>query len=310
MNGGSSIKVLIFLGIIALILWILGKFYSKFKCPKIGGLTLVNGGIKTGKTTFAVYLAYSNYKRAVRSWKIRSYFQKLLGRKVDEEPLLYSNIPLNIPYVKLTDDLIMERQRFRFKSVVFVDEASLLADSQLYKDMKTNELLAMFTKLFGHSTHGGSIVFNTQAIADLHYSIRRNLSEYYYVHHLEKHFPFVLIAKVREERYSEDGAVVNNYNEDVEESLKKVLMPKSIWKKFDAYAFSFLTDNLPVADKVIYTKNKDLKARDIVTFRKFVNEKFNGVKDGSTDNRQHTSAKQGSSESIKVCDEESKKVQK
>ena len=39
-------------------------------------------------------------------------------------------------------------------------------------------------------------------------------------------------------------------------------------KFFDAYCFSYLTDDLPVADNVIVGA-KDLKAKDIVSFREF-----------------------------------------
>lgn len=300
MNTGSSIKVLIFLGIIALALFILGKFYSKFKVPKVGALTLVNGGLKTGKSTFAFYLAYKNYQRALLVWKIRTYFQKLLRRKQDEMPLFYSNIPVNVPYVKLTNDLILMKKRFRQRSVCFIDEASLLADSQLYKDDKINERLLMFCKLYGHCTKG-ALVFNTQAISDLHYAFKRCVSEYYYIHHLEKRIPFFLIAKVREERYSDDGSIINAYTEDVEDSLKKVLVPKRTWKKFDAYAFSFLTDDLECEDKVIYVNNKDLKARELLSFRVFVNEQFRRYQNNVSDNRRQESKPSRTEVCNKVC---------
>ena len=75
-------------------------------------------------------------------------------------------------------------------------------------------------------------------------------------------------AEVREERYCEDNSSINTYENDVEDCLKKVIIPKKIWKKFDAYCFSYLTDDLPVADNVIVGA-KDLKAKDIVSFREF-----------------------------------------
>lgn len=305
MNSGSSIKVLIFLGIIALAMFILGKFYSKFKVPRIGSLCLVNGGLKTGKSTVAFYIAYVNYRRAVRIWKIRIWFQKLLHRELDEEPLFYSNIPVNIPYVKLTDDLILMKKRFRRKSVVFIDEASLVADSMLYKDGKINERLMMFVKLFGHCTHGGSMVINTQAISDLHFAFKRCISQYYYIHHLEKHIPFLLVAKMREERYSDDDSVINTYNEDVEQSLKRVLLSKRTWKRFDAFAFSFLADDKPCESRVIDVKSKDLKAREIVSFRQFINEQFKRYQDGSNNSGRSESNSARDNKCDKVCNDKS-----
>lgn len=273
----EAVQTIIILGIIALIMWIVGKIASKFKFPKIGCVALVTGAVKAGKSTFAVALSIQKYKRAHRAWKIRAFFQKVFGRKISEEPLLYSNIPLSVPYVPLTKDLIMRKKRFRYGSVLYVNEASLLADSLLGSQDKSNkseselvaERLTLFNKLFGHETYGGYLIYDTQCIVDLHFSIKRCISEYFYIHHLEKHIPFFLVAKVREERHSEDkGSVVNTYADDVEDSLKRVIIPKRTWKKFDAYCFSYLTDNLPVEDNVIEGAT-DLKAREIISFRDF-----------------------------------------
>lgn len=264
----SGVRWLIFLGIVLLLGFIVYKIRSKFKVPKVSCVSLVTGGVKSGKSTFSVYLAKKTYDRIHRSWKIRAYFQKLFNKPISEEPLLYSNIPLAFPYVPITLELLQRKVRPRYGSVAYVNEASLVADQMLYKDDELNERLTLFNKLFGHETCGGYLIYDTQAVNDVHFSIKRSLSNYFYIHHLEKRIPFFMVAKVREERYAEDGTVVNSYNDDVEESLKTVLIPKSTWKKFDAYCFSVLTDNLPVSDNVI-TDTVDLKARDIVSFRKF-----------------------------------------
>lgn len=264
----QDIKLLVFLAFLMLCAFVFYKISKKFKSPKVNCVSLVTGGVKTGKSTFAVYLAISNYKRIHKRWKFRAYFQRKLGREIDEEPLLYSNIPLSVPYVPLSREILRREVRPRYKSVCYVNEASLVADSQMFRDMELNERLMLFNKLFGHETLGGMCIYDTQCIVDLHYSIRRCLSEYFYIHHLNKFIPFFLVAEVREERYCEDNSSINTYENDVEDHLKKVIIPKSIWKKFDAYCFSYLTDDLPVADNVIVGA-KDLKAKDIVSFREF-----------------------------------------
>ena len=264
----SSIRWLIFLAIIGLLMFIAHKVMAKFKIPKISCVTLVTGGVKSGKSTFSVNLAIKTYRRIHFRWKVRSYFQKLLRRSVSEEPLLYSNIPLACNYVPITLDMLMRKTRPAYGSVAYVNEASLVADQMLFKDDELNERLTLFNKLFGHETCGGYLIYDTQCVCDVHYSIKRSLSNYFYIHHLEKRLPFFLVAKVREERYSDDNAVVNSYGDDVEESLKTVLISKRIWKKFDAYCFSVLTDNLPV-ERRVRSSNGDLKARDIVSFRTF-----------------------------------------
>lgn len=272
----SSTQWLIFLAIVVGISFLCVKIASKFKVPKIPCVALVTGGVKSGKSTLSVYLAIQTYNRVHRRWRIRSFFQTLLHKNVDEEPLLYSNIPLAVPYVPISLELLQRKVRPRYASVAYVNEASLVADQMLFKNDELNERLTLFNKLFGHETCGGVLIYDTQCVHDVHYSVKRSLSSYIYVHHLEKRLPFFLVAQVREERYSDDTGVVNSYNEDVENSLKKVLIPKRVWKKFDAYCFSCLTDGLPVADNVI-EDSADLKARDIVSFRQYktINNKEN-----------------------------------
>lgn len=278
-NSNFSFLILVAIGFV--VFFIVRKVLKRFKTPKIGCMALVTGGVKAGKSTFAVHLAIKQYKRAKRSVRLRNYFRKAFGRQLEEEPLLYSNIPLAVPYVQLTEDMLLRKVRFRYKSVIYVNEASLLADSQLCKDMDVNERLQFFNKLIGHETKGGYLIYDTQAIGDLHYSIKRCLSEYFYIHHIVKWIPFFLVAYVREDRYSDDGTFLSVGMNDTEETLKRVIVPKSTWKKFDCYCYSVLTDELPVADKVIELEKGDsLKVGSVVSFRdyKSLDPKFKGVK--------------------------------
>lgn len=226
---------------------------------------MVTGGVKTGKSTFSVALVYREWKKRHTAWKFRCFFQKLFKVPLDEEPLIYSNIPLGVPYVPLTLDLIQRKKRFNYGSVIYICEASLVADSQMVKDKELNERLLMFNKLIGHELKGGVIFYDTQSIADVHYSVKRCLSEYFYIHHLVKWIPFFLVAYVREERYSEDGSVVQVSDGDAEDKLTRVIIPKKTWKMFDCYCYSALTDDLPVENTVV-TANS-LKAVEIVSFK-------------------------------------------
>ena len=51
--------------------------------------------------------------------------------------------------------------------------------------------------------------------------------------------------------------------------MKKCLIPKRVWKYFDAYCFSHLTDDCPVAENIVCGDKKDLKAHEIVSFREW-----------------------------------------
>ena len=65
---------------------------------------------------------------------------------------------------------------------------------------------------------------------------------------------------------SDDNSTITAQSEDVENTLRKVIFRKKVWKTFDCYCYSSLTDDLPVEDKVVNAPT--LKACDIVSFRK------------------------------------------
>lgn len=263
-----------FLPIIILILAIIFVFWLKKQIKPLvpASVCLVSGGVKTGKSTLAIHLALKEYRKRHFKWKILKFF--LPAKFVPEEPLLYSNIPLAVPFVPVTTSLLRKQERFNFKSVVYLGEFSLVADSQLIRDKELNNDLMDFFKLFGHETHGGFLVADSQCIADCHYSLKRVLSEYYYIHHLIKWIPFILVAKVTEFKYSEDTSVLQN-DSDVADNLRTVIFSKRIWKLFDCYCYSIFSDNLQAVNKVVDLSNKKrLKARDIPSFNSHFIERY------------------------------------
>ncbi len=270
------------------------KFLCKFKFPKVGAIAVIVGGVKSGKSAVSVGLAVSNYKRALRQWQFSCFFVKFLNlfrrEKLEfpEKPFLYSSIPLKgIEYVPLTRAHLMREVRFNYKSVVLIDEASLVADSQLIKDKEINTQLLLFFKLFGHETHGGKCIVNTHCITDLHYALKRTTSQYFYLHHLSKYIPFFTLAYMREERFSEDGSNVNSYTDDVEDSMKRVLMRSSVFKRYDPFCFSSLTDDKSTLNPIIYrAKGDSLKADHIVSFRpEFYLQRVGVSENEKTDNK-------------------------
>lgn len=263
----------IIIGIIIFIIYVIIK--KRTKNPKYDALITIDGSVKTGKTTLGVYIALKEIKRRQRQWKIKAFFQKLFKKEISEKPLLYSNIPIAYKhgYVPITKEILLRQERVNYKSVVFISEASLVSDSQDYKDQLRNEQQTLFYKLFGHETKGGLCIIDTQQIGDLHYSVKRAIGQYFYIHHNTK-LPFFIALKVQENRYSEDGTTIVVQDKDVEEQLKTIIIPKNIWKKFDAYTYSKLTDNLNTNTKLIHPT--DLKTNYIVSFRNFktINEKY------------------------------------
>lgn len=262
---------------ILVVLYLVNKI---LKIPKFGNMTLVTGGVKTGKSTMTVWLAVRQYWRQLRKYYIYNYvlypvfhripFGVFKRMKLREKPLFYSNIPIAIKnFVPLTRKLIQREERFRYGSVIYVCESSLVADSQAIKDPLINEEMLLLNKLIAHETKGGYIFHDTQSIFDCHYAVKRCLSSYFYIHHSLK-IPFFMLSWVRELKFSEDNSAVNTFDDDVEETLRLVIIPKSVWKLFDCYCYSVLTDDLPVVDTVVPVfKYGDKKARKIVTFRDY-----------------------------------------
>lgn len=268
-------EYVIYFILICIALYFIHKFLSRFKFPKIGALAVFVGGVKSGKSGVSVGCTISNWKRIHRNWKMRCFFIKVINlfkkNKFDfpEEPFIYSSIPLGgVPYIPLTREHLLRKVRFNYKSVVFIDEASLVADSQLIKDKEINTELLLFFKLFGHETKGGKCIVNSHCLSDLHYALKRTTSQYFYMHHLSKYIPFFTLAYMREERYSDDGTATNIYENDLEESLKRVLFKTSTFKRYDPFCFSVLTDDLPLKNVIKYNDKKDsLKADFILSFR-------------------------------------------
>lgn len=253
--------------IILIAIWLIFFLSTRIKKIKLDCVSLITGGVKTGKTSLSVHLAIKKYKSNHRKWWFKKYI--LMNRNV-EEPLLYSNIPLTCEYVAVTQDMLERKVRLNYKSVMYLCETSLIADSMSFKDEEVNERLTLFIKLFGHETHGGSLFLDTQAVCDNHYAIKRCISRNLYIYHLIKWIPFLLVFKVRELYYSEDNSTINTVDTDIEDSMKLVICTKGVWKKFDCYAYSVFTDHCPNECEIINeNKKRNLKVNQLVTFKTY-----------------------------------------
>lgn len=255
-----------------------------FKVPKFGNMVLVTGGVKTGKSTMSVWLALRQYWRQKRKYYVFNYvvypivsrlpFKRFKNVKRKEYPLFYSNIPVAVNgYTPLTASLIERKTRFRYGSVIYVCESSLVADSMSFRNELLNEEMLLLNKLIAHETRGGYIFYDTQSAHDNHFAVRRCLSQYFYIHHLTKWIPFFAVAWVREMKFSgaeEGNNEMNVFNEDVEETLKAVVIPKRVWRCFDCYCYSVFTDHLPVEDRQKAVKWWHRKKADkIVSFKNY-----------------------------------------
>ena len=265
-------------------------YQRQFKKLKIPCVYLITGAPKTGKSLISVKLAVRRYNRNRFKYylmkfvfvPVYNYVLRFLVKgekiKLTTPPMLYSNIPLgNVKYNDLSLDIIKRESRIPNKSVVFIDEASLIADSMSFKNDITNEQVSLFVKLFGHYSHGGSLIYNTQDLKDTHYGFKRCTSSMLWIHSRIK-FPFFSVFKVRELISMTDDTVQtsNNFNEDIELSCLNLVIPNKYQYYYDHFAFSYLTDNKPMEVNYKVKKKKqskfkktNLKANFITSFKEF-----------------------------------------
>lgn len=275
--GDSMTWIYIIFGVAVFIfcLWFM------FHMPRLGVFNLCTGGIKCGKSLFSIWLVRRKYRRAMLLWFWKCIKAKILRRELPERPLIYSNIKLRMPYVQITTDDLLRRKRFRYGSIVFIDEASLFSDSQLIQDSRRNVQLMLFNKLIGHELHGGSgcIIYNTQSLQDLHYSIRRCVSNFIYCDH-SINLPFFRIIVYYDRTYSEDLGMnnsLNSINEGKQGDMHIKILPKKYYKYYDSCCYSSFTDDLPIEEEIVNLgKHDSLKMEEIVSFRPEIR---NGGKD-------------------------------
>lgn len=258
-------------------------FKKFFKIPKVGNLVFTTGGVKSGKTLFSIYLCYKRYRKNVFNTKIANFFRKIFKKDLIEMPLFYSTIPVGFDYVALDSDILMFKKRVVPNSVIFVDEASLFADSQLIKNIDLNNSLLLFNKLCAH--FGVSLLcYNSQSLADCHYSIKRSLSNYFYVHHSRRFFllPFVILY-LQEYRYADDGTVISiTGDKDLEKSLLRVIIRKKYFKLYDSHCYFKIVEKLEEKKDIINMEGvTDLKCDKIISFRKEFNQLITKINDES-----------------------------
>lgn len=259
-----EILVFIALGLfLVLSVWfIYRKNFKKIKTPAV---TLITGGVKCGKSLLSVKLAIKDFKKRHRIWWIKTK----MFRKILEEPLFYTNCTITFGNLKkhkphrlddciraVTLETLVRDKRFNYGSVIYINEASLMADNMDFANKERNCDLSLFAKLIGHETRGGCLYLDTQSVLDVHYAFKRVSSTYLFI---QKNINLLLfhVLYVREMINTENG--VNNFEDDVDCTTRKVLIPWWYHHKYDRYEWSYLTDELGV-EKSPFIGKQELKS--------------------------------------------------
>lgn len=243
--------------LVLIVLFLVGFVYftyrKNFKIIKTPTVCLVTGGVKTGKTKCCVWLSIKMYKRKYRLWWLKTH----IFRKVIEKPLFYTNAYITFGNGKkkhkldnnirlVTLESLLRNERYNYGSVIYLEEASLLADQQDCRNEDKNIDLSLYAKLIGHETRGGCLFLDTQSVLDIHYAFKRVASTYFFIQK-RVNFLFFDILYIRELINTENG--VNNFTDDVDCTTRKVLIPFWYNKKYDRYEYSYLTDDLHASNR-------------------------------------------------------------
>lgn len=289
--------------ILALIGLLIFGLYMRRKLTRlpVGSVTMINGGIKCGKTLLGVSQSIEKYNHVLFVWKLKNFLHKIFPKcrkfkQSTEMPLLFSNIPIGsymynkktkesvfTPYKyyrPLTTEHLKRKVRFPYKSVVFISEVSLVANSMCYKDTELNEELELFIKLFAHETRGGYVYYETQALGDNHYAIKRCLDTSYWIERLVNIpvLPFV-IYKINRSRIQDSETFTTGHTEE-ENTTYTIFASKHYFKMYDRFCYSVFTDDLPLDNRPFMISTQ--KACDIPTFRTF--KTLKGVKKNENEN--------------------------
>ena len=272
-NNNLGLIIIIAIGVIILLFW-LSKKFKKLKLPNV---FLVDGAPKTGKSALSLCLAHRVYMKNCFKWCIGKAFYWLRYHTLTDyplKPMFYTNIPVGFTHNMLTREIIYLEVKVPPKSVIFIDEASLFADSQLIKDRKLNMKLTLFCKLIGHVTRGGTLAINSQQCSDLHYSFKRVLGRYLYIYDTIK-FPFVSVSQVREMMYSDDTSIVNDINEDAELSMRKIFFFNGVYKRYDCFCYyNIVKERKTEVDYDYKFDKKDLSAKGLISFNQELSDEY------------------------------------
>lgn len=278
--------------IIACVLILFIVTWSNYKCIKAGNLTMICGGVKTGKSQLSVREVFRRYNCARAGWKFKMLKYKLTSKKKKEkynlippeEPLLYSNVPIGKKgfshLVPLSYELLTCQQRFAYKSVIYICEASLVNNCMDIKDEDVNDVLQKLYKLIAHETQGGYMYIDTQNPLDVHFGPKRSLSTYY---HIYKRTPiklfgyeFFSIIHLREMMLNAGDKSEEVKNEDPQDAQHEGtkgtywhIIGRKWFKYYDRYCYSALTDHLPVANNTVTVGNCK-KAKNVLQIKNYI----------------------------------------
>lgn len=294
--SATTIVLLIILGIIVVALlfaWI--RPYT----IRYDTTLAITGGLGVGKTLKATKVGLNLWKRKHFRWHVREWWLKYFNKwrskanhrrekwniehpnrkqkKIkslmlhDEEPLLYSNIPIllkkrykgkKLYSQKLTKEMLLCKERQHEYSITLIDELPQLVNQFNWNIEEVQNNLNEYITFYRHYI-GGHLIVTAQSIDDIVVQIRRKLNSYYWLYDFHK--IFFIFYKVRVCNLQTSDLITNVSTTFIEDNTKwnyGCLLPRRYQSRCYKHRY----------DKVPEGKNKQFKklfTRIILRFSKY-----------------------------------------
>lgn len=225
---------------ICFVLWLIIKPYI----IKHDTVTLYVGGLGSGKTLIGVTDALTCLRRN----RLKVCFYNLFHpRNKKEKPMLYSTIPVRISRNEISLDLdldhILLRKRINEKSVLFIDEASTVANSfETVANNKNLKTVEEFSTFFRHYTKGGYLIMTTQNTSKCNYVIRYCCNQAFQLSQFRNFLNVGYMVKIRNIDLTNDVVNVNATNLEENCRNKIGLFGR---RKYNTYAFNCRYKDVP-----------------------------------------------------------------
>jgi hypothetical protein len=260
-------NVLIFIGIAAVIAFIIYKIKKSLYNVKIDTVLFFTGAPGTGKTNEMINMALKKYrenKKIVKkeNRKIKRN-DKLFKRneELKELPQIYSNLPIKVSLFKYSKQLevghLLLLKRIPHKSIVVITEIGEIASQYDWGNLNVQDNLDEFVRCFRHYTKGGYLLLDDQSSSNAVVSIRRRTGIVINMMHFSKIFIFYRV-QMRDLIISEDSK--GSYTESYSDSLRtRIGMFPLFYKRYDTYHLSERYNSVPRYDDQEWVRLKTNK---------------------------------------------------
>lgn len=251
----------------------------------------ITGGLGSGKTLTATKIAINLWKRRHIRWRIREWWTKHFNKwrtktnerkdkwnkehpnkkqkrikdllLHDEEPLLYSNIPLlikkklkgqKIYATKLTKEMLLLKERIHEGSITLIDELPQLVNQFNWNIKEVQDNVNEFITFYRHYI-GAHFIVTAQSIDDIVVQIRRKLNSYYWLYDFHK-FLFIFY-KVRICNLMTSDLITNISTTFVEDNTKwkyGCLLPRRYQSRCYKHRYDKVANGKNTKFKKLYTR--------------------------------------------------------